>query len=63
MGRRRGTTGGIGVGDFILLMHDDTLTGFIRVQANTLDEAKCFVPGNPVYECGGTVEVRALPED
>ena len=41
----------------------DHLVGFLRVRANTLDEACAFVIGNPVYEAGGTVEVRQLPHD
>lgn len=39
------------------------LTGFIRVSAADLDAAKRLVEGNPVYEAGGTVEIRDLPED
>jgi hypothetical protein len=37
------------------------LTGFVRVAADSLDAARGLVEGNPVYEAGGTVEVRALP--
>jgi hypothetical protein len=37
------------------------LGGYIRVTAEGLDEAKQLVIGNPVFECGGTVEVRELP--
>lgn len=39
------------------------LTGFIRITAKDLDEAKRLVEGNPVLEAGGTVEIRELPED
>src|SRR4051812_20835934 len=39
------------------------LTGFIRVNAESLDAAKSLVNGNPVFEAGGTVEVRELPRD
>lgn len=39
------------------------LTGFIRVCAADLDDAKTCLAGNPVYEAGGTVEIRLLPED
>ncbi len=39
------------------------LTGFIRVRAPDLEAAKQLVIGNPVYEAGGTVEVRELPRD
>lgn len=38
------------------------LGGFIRVTAVSLEAAKALVAGNPVYEAGGTVEVRELPK-
>lgn len=41
----------------------DHLTGYIRVQAASIDEARRLVTGNPTFECGGTVEIRALPTD
>ena len=37
------------------------LTGFLRVNAEDLEEAVRLVAGNPVYETGGTVEIRELP--
>jgi hypothetical protein len=37
------------------------LTGFIRVNADSLDQAKSLLVGNPQYEAGGTVEIRELP--
>jgi len=37
------------------------LGGYIRVRAESLDDAKRFLEGNPVYEAGGTVEIRELP--
>jgi hypothetical protein len=37
------------------------LGGFIRITARDLDHAQTFLNGNPVYEAGGTVEIRALP--
>ncbi len=37
------------------------LCGFIRVLAIDLDDAKQFLEGNPVFEAGGTVEIRELP--
>jgi hypothetical protein len=37
------------------------LQGYIRVLARDLEEAKTLVAGNPVFEAGGTVEVRELP--
>ncbi|MCO5121796.1 MAG: YciI family protein [Burkholderiaceae bacterium] len=37
------------------------LGGYIRIRAESLDDARSFLPGNPVFEAGGTVEVRELP--
>ena len=37
------------------------LTGFLRIEARDLDHAKTMLTGNPVYEAGGTVEIRELP--
>ncbi|MCR6475235.1 YciI family protein [Variovorax sp. ZS18.2.2] len=37
------------------------LGGFIRIRAISLESAKQFLAGNPVYEAGGTVEIRELP--
>jgi hypothetical protein len=39
----------------------DHLSGFIRIRAHNLSEAKLLVTGNPVFECGGTIEIRELP--
>ncbi len=39
------------------------IDGYVRIRAPSLETAKALVVGNPVYECGGTVEVRELPED
>lgn len=39
------------------------MNGFIRVRAADLAHAKVFLAGNPVYEAGGTVEIRELPRD
>lgn len=39
------------------------LTGYLRVRAENLEEARRFLAGNPVYEAGGTVEIRELPRD
>jgi hypothetical protein len=38
------------------------VTGYLRVRAESLEAAKRFLDGNPVYEAGGTVEVRELPK-
>jgi hypothetical protein len=37
------------------------LTGYIRVVADSFDHAKSMLAGNPLYEAGGTVEIRELP--
>ena len=37
------------------------LTGYIRVRAEDLNQAKALLAGNPVFEAGGTVEIRELP--
>lgn len=37
------------------------LAGYIRVRADSLDAARALLAGNPVYEAGGTVEIRELP--
>lgn len=40
-----------------------TVTGYIKVTAPDLAAARALVDGNPVYEAGGTVELRELPRD
>ena len=37
------------------------LTGYIRVRAADLTAARAYLSGNPVFDCGGTVEIRELP--
>lgn len=39
------------------------LSGYIRVQAESIDDAKKLLLGNPVLNAGGTVEIRELPRD
>lgn len=39
------------------------MTGFIRIRAGDMDGAKGFLCGNPIFEAGGTVEIRELPRD
>lgn len=39
------------------------LVGYIKVEASNLEAAREWVIGNPVYDAGGTVEVRELPTD
>ncbi|MEM0985021.1 MAG: hypothetical protein AAGJ32_02130 [Pseudomonadota bacterium] len=40
----------------------DHLSGFLRLSAETLEDAQSFLAGNPVYEAGGTIEIRELPK-
>jgi hypothetical protein len=37
------------------------LSGYLKVKASSLEEARALVLGNPVFEAGGTVEIRELP--
>ena len=37
------------------------LGGYIKVEVEDLDAARALLPGNPVYEAGGVVEIRELP--
>jgi hypothetical protein len=37
--------------------------GYIRIRAANLEAARALVAGNPVYEAGGTIEIRELPKD
>ncbi len=39
------------------------LAGYIRIQAESLSHAEDLLQGNPVFEAGGTVEIRELPQD
>jgi len=39
------------------------LVGYIRVRADSLSSARELVAGNPVFEAGGTVEIRELPRN
>jgi hypothetical protein len=38
------------------------ISGYIRIGADSLDHARALLHGNPVFEAGGTVEIRELPE-
>jgi hypothetical protein len=39
----------------------DHLVGYVKIEARDLEHARELVRGNPVYEAGGTVEIRTLP--
>lgn len=62
--------GGSSIGDGRCFRREGTpgpvashLTGYIRIVARNREEAERCLIGNPVYENGGTVEIRALPRD
>lgn len=38
------------------------ISGYVRITAKDLEEARTLLPGNPVFEAGGTVEIRELPQ-
>ena len=67
--KRRGCfQGGSAIGDGVRARKDGLptdvtahLTGFIRVGADNLDQARSLLAGNPHFEAGGTVEIRELP--
>jgi hypothetical protein len=61
--------GGSAIGDGAAFRKDgasgretDHLTGYIRIRADNVDEARRHLVGNPVFENGGTVEIRELPK-
>ena len=37
------------------------ISGYVRVTAESLAEARKLLTGNPVFDAGGTVEIRELP--
>ena len=62
--------GGSAIGDGVCVNKNGSpppiaaqLTGYIRIQAESLAEARRLLEGNPVYEAGGTIEIRELPRD
>ena len=68
LGRSGHLRGGSEIGDGkTFSKHADPATitshinGFVRIEAADLDEASSLLAGNPVFEAGGTVEIRHLP--
>ncbi len=62
--------GGSAIGEGITLRREgapapisSALTGFIRVDAADLEAARALLDGNPVFEAGGTIEIRILTAD
>jgi hypothetical protein len=41
----------------------EQLGGYIKIEAADFDAARAWLAGNPVFENGGTVEIRELPRD
>ncbi len=41
----------------------DQISGYIKIEAADPNHARALLVGNPVYEAGGTVEIRELPKD
>ena len=37
------------------------INGFVRIEAKDMNEAEMLLTGNPVFEAGGTIEIRDLP--
>ena len=62
--------GGSAMGDGACFRKDDAptpaitaLAGFVKIEASDLEHARSLLRGNPVFEAGGTVEIRVLPRD
>ena len=61
--------GGSAIGDGVVMSknaeptHDGItpISGYIRLRVESLEAACALVAGNPLYEAGGSVEVRELP--
>ena len=61
--------GGSAIGEGTVMRKEGTpgrllseLTGFIRISADNMAQAKTLLAGNPHFEAGGSVEIRELPE-
>ena len=62
--------GGSSIGPGVCVRKDEAhgpmvspLSGYLHVRAESLDDAKRLVAGNPTFEAGGTVEIRELPRN
>lgn len=40
-----------------------TVTGFMRFDAETIEEVRSLLDGNPLYDAGGNIEVLELIKD
>ncbi len=60
--------GGSSLGNGISVSKDEEdgvcqITGFMRFSADNIEEVKRLIPGNPLYEAGGCVELlEEIPE-
>ena len=61
--------GGSAIGDGVCVRRagaippiSEHLVGYVKIEALDLHHAGQLVAGNPIYEAGGTVEIRELPE-
>lgn len=68
LSRRGVLRGGSAIGaGFCLRMHDpipevtQKIVGYVKLEVRDADHVLECVRGNPVYEAGGTVEIRELP--
>ena len=66
---RQALRGGSAIGRGLCVRRDaplpsttDHLVGYMKIEARDLDHARELIAGNPVYEAGGTVEIRELPQ-
>lgn len=62
--------GGSAIGGGVALRKDGVtkpvtrhITGYLRFEADDIAQVEALVAGNPVFENGGTVEIRTLPRD
>lgn len=60
--------GGSAIGGGVALRKDGVtkavtqhITGYLRFAADDIAQVEALVAGNPVFENGGTVEIRELP--
>lgn len=63
-----GFQGGSAIGSGICMRREGVvpsvtnhIIGFIKLEARDLDQVRRLLKGNPVYEAGGTIEIRELP--
>ena len=38
------------------------IVGYLKIEAESIAHAETMLVGNPIYEAGGTVEIRDLPQ-